>query len=213
MDSAKAKHIFLFSLNDYFKDLLESVERINRASKSRQSIAELQAALNSAAERALPIVVPRGDVADKRLATSGTDFYYRSVPLVEGGPDELVAMLAMDVAELPASYAVSIKESLKFAPEPLEAVRVLCFVLTKNQRTSAFQRTAMIAARTATGSLVAFPWPIHWRVGDQVVGDSLRGLNPADEEDDRLNYLLYLVINQDGAIMHGTGQTPGKPLH
>lgn len=212
MDSVNVKHIFLFSLNDYFKDLLESVERINRASKSWQMIAELQAALNSAAERALPIVVPRGDAADKRLVTSGTDFYYRNLPLVEGGPDELVAMLAMDVVELPASYAVSIKDILKLTPEPLEAVRILCFVLTKNQRTSAFQRTMMIAARTATGSLVAFPFPIHWKVGDHVVGDSLQGLNPTDEEN-RLNYLMYLVINQDGAMLHGTIQTPGNSLH
>ncbi len=212
MDSAKAKHIFLFFLNDYFKDLLESVDRINSASKSRQLIAELHAALNSAAERTLPTVVGRGDAADKRLATSGTDFHYRSVPLVEAGPDELIAMLAMDVAELPASYVASIKKTLEFAPEPLEPVRVLCFVLTKNQRAGAFQRTMMIAARTSAGSLVATPWPLRWRVGDEGGGDSLQGIDPKDE-DDRLNYLLYLVINQDGATMRGAERSPGKPVH
>lgn len=212
MDSNTAKHIFLFSLNDYFKDLIASVDQIRRDSKSRQLITELQAALNSAAERTLPLVVPRGDNADKRLATSGTDFYYRTLPLVEGGSDDLVAMLAMDIAELPVSYLASIKETLSFAPEPLEPARILSFVLTKNQRASAFQRTMMIAARTTTGSLATALWPINWSVGGQVVGDSLTGLNVAEEED-RLNYLLHLVINQDGALLHGVGLPPENLPH
>lgn len=210
MDSVKAKHIFLFFLNDFFKDLLTSVDRINSASKSRQLIAELHTALKSAAERALPTVVARGDAADKHLTTPGTDLYYRSVALVEGGADELVAMLAMDVAELPASYIASVKAALGSAPEPLEPVRVLCFVLTKDQRAGAFQKTMMIAARTANGALVATPWPLQWRVGNEVLGDSLQ--NPEDE-DDRLNYLLYLVLHQDGATMHGAGRSAGRPLH
>lgn len=54
MDSTRAKHIFRFFLTDYFKDLLESVDRIDSSSKSRQLIAELHTALNSAAERTLP---------------------------------------------------------------------------------------------------------------------------------------------------------------
>ena len=212
MDSTRAKQIFQFFLTGHFKDLLESVDRINSSSKSRQLIAELHTALNSAAERTLPTVVARGEAADKRLATPGTDFHYRSVPLMEGGPDELVAMLAMDVAELPASYASSIRTTLASSPEPLDPVRVISFVLTKEQRAGSFQRTMMIAARTATGSLVAVPWPLQWKVGDKVVGDSFQGVDPGVEED-RLNYLLYLVIDQDGATMRGAKRSPAKPLH
>lgn len=121
-------------------------------------------------------------------------------------------MLAMDIAELPVSYLASIKETLSFAPEPLEPARILSFVLTKNQRASAFQRTMMIAARTTTGSLATALWPINWSVGGQVVGDSLTGLNVAEEED-RLNYLLHLVINQDGALLHGVGLPPENLPH
>lgn len=212
MESTAAQKIFLSFLNDYFQHLLESVTRINPSSSSRQSIAELHSSLQTAAERTLPTVVKRGAAAHKHLTTPGTDFFYRCVPLTDGGREELIAMLAIDFAELPKSYADAVSNALQSLNEPLEPVRLLCFVLTKNQSAGAFQRTMMVGARSMTGSLVAIPSPVVWSVGNQIVGPNLQAAD-AEQEDERLNYLLYLVIDAGAALMRGAKEGPSTHIH
>ena len=210
MDSEKARRIFVWSLDTYFQELINLVDQINPSSKARNLIADFHAVLKAAATNTLLASVPRSAGKHKELVAPGTDFFYRICSLTPGGPKELVAMLAVDLNALPETDRNSINAYIGSASVSLEAVRVLSFVLTRGSG-AAYQRVMLVAAKDAAGSLVAVPWPPQWSVSGKVVGACVEGLNA--EEEERLNYLLYLVLDQDAATMHSAKRDGPAPLH
>jgi hypothetical protein len=203
MDSNKVRQVFVFGTDSYFTDLLRKVDLINPTSKSRGEIEQLYAAMRAAAEESTPNELKRDVVEPANgLLTPGTSFYFRRCPLVPQGPKELIAMLTIDVSRLPQSCLKSIDFSLSQAPELLTPVRLVTFVLTKGIGVG-FQRVMLVATKNSTGSLVLVPHSFHWSVSGKVLGgEDLT--HKAEQEADRLTYLLHLVMNEDATTLHSS---------
>lgn len=196
MDANKAKRVFLFGLDSYFQELLQKVDSINPTSKASGQIEQLYATLLSAAAECTPTVVDRNHKEPLRLpVTPGTDFYFRTCPLVHEGPAELIGILALDVAQLPEGFRASVDSSLHGAPESLLPVRLLTFILTKGEGV-AFQRSMLLATTNREGSFIPVPHSFQWRVSGQIIGgEDLT--DTAEQEADRLSFLLDLVLREN----------------
>lgn len=200
MEQEQVRAIFVFAIDEYFKDILNDIDSINPSSKSRGQVAQLYEVMLTAANECTPTVLAR-DVPRPayRLMEPGTEMFYRIVRLEEGGANELAAMLAVDASRIPESIMPAINAQLAPAPE-LELVKIVMFALKKGPGIQQ-QSVMLLVAKTADGEMHTIPYRFRWGVSGKVVGGEDIA-DKAEEEQERLVFLVHIIMNEDAGTLH-----------
>lgn len=213
MDANNAKEKVLFGLDSYFGELLGQVDTLNPQSKARPQIEALYRALRDAAEASTPEVPKDEEEAVKSLLAPGACIVYRMSTFKAGAPKDMVAMLVVDLVALPESAKEVIAYIIEKSRAEFRVSGLAAFTLTKGSLVG-FQSEMLLLGTNQAGALVTAPHKFHWQVSGKALGGADLGAR-FDEEAERLNCLLHIVLNENAATLLATNpnRNSNTPLH